>query len=62
MCGPTVSGKHARARALDVDPLLAVVDEVVDAKPAPSTTSRRRSGGPPREVTAGEPVVVGSPW
>ena len=45
MPGPTVSGSVRRARRLDVDPLLAVVDELVDRRsPRPR---RRRAGARP---------------
>ena len=58
MSGPTVSGKHARARRLDVDPLLAVVDELVDREARAFDDVAEALDRPPREVAAREPVVV----
>ena len=55
MPGPDGVGQDAGAGRLDVDPLLAVVEELESiVNPAPTTTSTSRSSGPAVEVAARE--------
>ena len=58
MPGTDGVGQHPGTRRLDVDPLLAVVDEVVDVEARALDDVAEALGGPPGEVPARERVVV----
>ena len=62
MSGPDGVGQRAGARRLDVDPLLAVVDELVDRRSPRPRRRRAAARAATREVPAREPVVGVRRW